>query len=59
VALGSIYDNSRIPGSSIPRVLESILAKGNHTKFTKIITSVTKNWAKCNRLIAKPALDVA
>ena len=59
VALGSVYDDSRIPGSSVPGVLESILAKGDHTKFAKIMTSVTENWARCNRLIAKPALDVA
>ena len=59
MVLESVYDDSRIPGSSVPGVLESILAKGDHTKFAKIMTSVAENWAKCNRLIAKPALDVA
>jgi len=59
VALESPYDDSHIPSSSIPGILESILTKGNHTNFVKIMTSVTENWTKCNHLIAKPALDIA
>jgi hypothetical protein len=43
VALRSVYNNSRILNLFIFRVLESILIKGNHTKFAKIITSVIKN----------------
>ncbi|KAH8759537.1 hypothetical protein F5882DRAFT_384523 [Hyaloscypha sp. PMI_1271] len=58
LALESVYDDSRIPGSSVPGLLESILAEGDHTNFVKIMTSVTENWAKYNRLIAKPALDI-
>ncbi|KAN0117099.1 hypothetical protein V8E51_003076 [Hyaloscypha variabilis] len=58
VALESAYDDSCIPCSSVPGILESILTKGNHTNFVKIMTSVIENWAKCNRLIAKAALAI-
>ena len=58
-AFESACDNSRIPDSSVPGALESILTKGDHTNFVKIMTGVTESWAKCNRLIAKPALDIA
>lgn len=59
VALEDVYDDSRIPNSSIAGVLDDILKTSNHTIFVKIMTSVTENWAKCNRLIAKPALEIA
>jgi hypothetical protein len=42
-ALESAYDDSRIPGLSVPGILESILTKGDHTNFVKIMTSVTEN----------------
>jgi hypothetical protein len=58
-ALESVYDASRIPCSSVPGILESILTEGNYTNFVKIMTCVTENWAGCNRRIAKPALDTA
>jgi hypothetical protein len=58
VALENIDDNSRGPSSFVLGVLDDILTKSDHTLFVKIITSVTENWAKCNRLITKPALDV-
>lgn len=59
VALKDVYDDSRIPDSSIAGVLDDILWTCDHTIFVKIMTSVTENWAKCNRLIAKPALEIA
>jgi hypothetical protein len=31
----------------------------DHAIFVKIMTSITENWAKCNRFIARPALEVA
>lgn len=59
VALENVYDNSRNPSSSIPWVLDDILAKSDYATFMKIMSSLIENWAKYNRLIAKPALAVA
>jgi hypothetical protein len=43
VALKSVYNDSRIPSSSILGVVESIFTKGNYTIFVRIITSVIEN----------------
>jgi hypothetical protein len=59
VALEHVDDTSRTPDSSVPGVLDDLLATTDHPNFVNIMTSVTENWAKCNRLIAKPALEVA
>jgi hypothetical protein len=37
--------------------LDDILTTTNHPNFVNIISSVTKDWAKYNRLIARPALE--
>ena len=59
VALESVCDYSRIPNSLGPGVLDAMLTTTDYTNFVRIITSVTENWAKCNRLIARTALDAA
>jgi hypothetical protein len=59
VALESAYDDRGASTASVPGVLDEILMTSDHTLFVKIMTSITENWAKCNRLIAKPALEVA
>jgi hypothetical protein len=59
VALENVYDDRRRPNSSVLGVLDDILTTSDPTNFVKIMTSVTENWAKCNRLIGKPALEVA
>jgi hypothetical protein len=43
VALEDVYDDSRIPNSSVASVLDDILRTSDHTIFVKIMTSVTKN----------------
>ena len=60
VALEHVDDNSRTPDSSVPGVLDDVLKTTiNRPNFVNIMSSVTEDWAKCNRLIAKPALEVA
>jgi hypothetical protein len=59
VALDSAYDDRRAPASSVPGVLDEVHAASDHEIFVKIMTSITENWAKSNRLIARPALEVA
>jgi hypothetical protein len=59
VALGSAYDDRRAPASSVPGVLDEVRTTSDHEIFVKIMTSSTENWAKSNRLIARPALEVA
>ena len=52
-------DDSRIPNSSVPGVVDEIIKSSDYTSFVKIMTGVTENWAKCNRLIVKPAVEAA
>jgi len=59
VALEHVDDNSRTPDLSVPGVLDDILTITDHPNFVNIMTSVTENWARCNRLIARPALEAA
>ncbi|KAN0101933.1 hypothetical protein V8E51_012443 [Hyaloscypha variabilis] len=59
VALESAYDDSRIPGLSVPGILENVLTKGHHSNFVKIMTSVTENWAKCNQRVKSQRLKHA
>jgi hypothetical protein len=59
VALDGAYDDRRAPTSCIPGVLDEVRTTSDHAIFVKIMTSITENWAKCNRLIAWPALEVA
>ena len=58
VVLDSVYDDRRAPTASIPGVLDE-LHTSDHGIFVKIMTGITENWARCNRLIARPALEVA
>jgi len=58
VALEHIDDTSRTPDSSVLGVLDDLLATTDHLNFVNIMTSVTENWAKYNRLIVKLALEV-
>jgi hypothetical protein len=58
IALENIYNDNRGPNSAVPGVLDNVLTTSNYTIFVKIMTSITENWAKCNRLIAKPVLEV-
>jgi hypothetical protein len=59
VALEHIDDTSRTPDLSVPGVLDDLLIITDHSNFVNIMTSVIENWAKCNRLIARPALEAA
>jgi hypothetical protein len=59
VALEGVYDNRRAPTSSIPGVLDEVHTSSDLEIFVKIMTSITESWATCNRLIARPALEVA
>jgi hypothetical protein len=59
VALDSAYDDRRAPTSSIPGILDELHSTSEHGIFVKIMTSITENWATFNRLIARPALEVA
>ena len=58
VALDSAYDDRRAPTSSILGILDELYSTSEHGIFVKIMTSITENWATCNRLIARPALEV-
>jgi hypothetical protein len=42
-----------------PRNLDELHAASDHGIFVKIVISITENWASSNRLIARPALEVA
>ncbi|OBT44249.1 hypothetical protein VE00_05409 [Pseudogymnoascus sp. WSF 3629] len=59
VALDSTYDDRRAPTSCVPGVLDEIHTKSDHAVFVRIMTSITENWARCNRLIARLAIEVA
>jgi hypothetical protein len=59
VALDSAYDDRCAPTSCVPGVLDKVYTTSDQEIFVKIMTSITENWAKCNRLIARPALEVA
>jgi hypothetical protein len=59
MALDSAYDDRRAPTSCVPGVLDEVHTISDHASFVKIMTSITENWAKCNRVIARPALEVA
>jgi hypothetical protein len=59
VALDSAYDDRRAPTSCIPGILDEVYTTSDHEIFVKIMTSITENWAKCNRLMARPALEIA
>jgi hypothetical protein len=58
VAPDSAYNNRCAPVSSIPSVLDK-LHTSDYGIFVKIITGITENWARYNRLIARPVLEVA
>jgi hypothetical protein len=58
VALEHVCD-SRTTNSLVPGVLDDMFTTTDHTNFVRIMTSVTENWAKCNRLIARTVLDAA
>jgi hypothetical protein len=51
-------DTSRRP-NSVLGVFDDTLPKGDLILCIKIMTSITENWVKCNRCIAKPAFDAA
>jgi hypothetical protein len=59
VALKYIDDISRTLDLSVLGVLDDLLTTTNHSNFINIMTSVIENWAKCNRLIARPILEAA
>jgi hypothetical protein len=42
----------------LPGVSDDIPVIIDCTAFVNIMTSVTENWAKCNCLIARPALEI-
>jgi hypothetical protein len=52
-----INDTSRQADSSIPGVLDDIVAKGDLTLCVKIMTSIVENYVKCNRCISRPTFD--
>ena len=47
------------PAASIPGVLDEVHNTSDQEVFVRIMSSITENWARCNRLIARPALEVA
>jgi hypothetical protein len=47
VALDSAYGDRRDPTSCEPGVLDEVHTTSDHEIFVKIMTSITKNWAKC------------
>jgi hypothetical protein len=59
VALDGVYNDRRPPTSSIPGVLDEIRTTSDLGIFVKMMTGITENWATCNRLIARPVLEVA
>ncbi len=59
MALDSAFDDRRTPTSCIPGVLDEVHTTSDHEIFVKIMTSITENWAKLNRLIPRPALEIA
>lgn len=59
VALEDISDDSRILNLSVPGVLDDLLTTSGYITFIKIMTSVTENWARWNRLITRPILEIA
>ncbi|KFY02661.1 hypothetical protein O988_02001 [Pseudogymnoascus sp. VKM F-3808] len=59
VALDSTYDDRRAPASCVPGVLVEVHTKSDHAVFVRIMTGITENWARFNRLIARPAVEVA
>jgi hypothetical protein len=59
VALDSTYDDRRAPASCVPGVLVEVHTKSDHAFFVRIMTGITENWARFNRLIARPAVEVA
>ncbi|KFZ19152.1 hypothetical protein V502_03807, partial [Pseudogymnoascus sp. VKM F-4520 (FW-2644)] len=59
VALDSTYDDRRAPASCVPGVLVQVHTKSDHAVFVRIMTGITENWTRCNRLIARPAVEVA
>jgi hypothetical protein len=59
VALDSTYDDRRAPTSCVLGVLVEVHTKSDHAVFVRIMTGITENWARCNRLIARLAVEVA
>jgi hypothetical protein len=59
VAFSSAYDDRRAPTSCAPSVLDEVHITSDQEIFVKIMTSITENWAKCNRLMARLALEIA
>lgn len=58
-ALDSTYNNRHDPAASIPGVLDKVHSTSDHEVFIRIITCIVENWARCNRLITRQALEVA
>jgi hypothetical protein len=58
-ALDSLFNNRRAPAACIPGVLDKVYSTSDHEVFVRVITSITENWARYNRLITRPALEVA
>lgn len=59
MALDSAFDDRRAPTSCVSGVLDEVHTTSDHKIFVKIMTSITENWAKLSRLIARPALEIA
>jgi hypothetical protein len=58
VALSSAFNDRRAPNSCVPGVLDKVYTIGDQEIFVKIMTSIIEYWAKCNRLIVRPAIDI-
>lgn len=57
-ALKEADNTSRIPDSYVPGISEYLLDKSASTDYSKIMTSLAIHCARCNRMMARPALDV-
>lgn len=59
MALQVVDDTARRPNSSVRGILDDILTEGDFALCVKIMTTITENWEKCNRYIARPTFDAA
>jgi hypothetical protein len=55
-ALDSLFNDRRAPAACIPGVLDKVYSTSDYEVFVRIMTSITENWARYNRLITRPAL---
>jgi len=56
--LGKADDTSHISNSYVLSVSDYLLTKSTSTDYSKIMTSVVMNCVRCNRKMARPALDI-